>query len=265
MRRQPNRFYIQLFFAAVALVLVGLRLANIEDVSSQIDGVVLGLLGAAFLIFVIPWDRLTTLQFGEFSLTVERMEDALSGLDIPSVDNMQVREMLIGMQEVIRRIQGTRVLWIDDNQHLLLGLRRLFRSIGVEVVPVSSSESAKEQLENDNDWNLVISDVQRGGSSYDELSETAGLSRIHEGVNFMLMLHDSADQATRALPVLFYSAYPNGDDLDRFTRPFRQLSPRSRFAFEWRGLLENAILMLSESRTRPIVVPPSKTPTRYEP
>ncbi|GAH82588.1 unnamed protein product, partial [marine sediment metagenome] len=83
------------------------------------------------------------------------------------------------------------ILWIDDHPENIIGVRRLIRNLGIEVVMVNSSELAQEKLILDNDFDMIITDVQRRGNSLNrvmELDNNYMGHPKHEGVNFLVKL-----------------------------------------------------------------------------
>ncbi len=67
------------------------------------------------------------------------------------------------MAQDVEYMNNSRILWIDDNPHKLLGVRRLFRALGVNITMAISSDHAYEILQTDNDFDLFI----RGSFSSD--------------------------------------------------------------------------------------------------
>jgi CheY-like chemotaxis protein len=157
-------------------------------------------------------------------------------------------------------VRGGRVLWIDDKPHRIAGERRLLRSLGIDVTPAISSDEALRILEHDNDFDLVVSDVQRTGKSH----EVVGGEPIHEGVNFVVWLRTTYhDALVRSLPVVFYAAYDN-ERLVKFTRSARDLAPEAALSHSVVTLVPLVVAQLAEARTAPIRAPGTKEPTRLE-
>jgi CheY-like chemotaxis protein len=148
------------------------------------------------------------------------------------------------------------VLWIDDRPHNLLAERRLFRALGVHVVPAVSSERAAAILEEDNDFDLILTDVQRK----DDVYRATGGPPIHGGVNFIRVLRTHEDPAVRSLPVIFYAAY-EWERLVDFTRPARELQPEAGMANRLIDLLPEVVRVLAEARSRPLAVAQKKEAT----
>lgn len=158
-------------------------------------------------------------------------------------------------------VAGAKVLWIDDRPEKIIGERRLLRALGVTVVPVISSIHAREILSADNDFDLIISDVQREGETY---KITGGVD-IHEGVNFVVWLRTLfSDPCVKEIPVLFYAAY-DWPRLVEFTRPARETTPEPGISNSVADFVPKVLLALAESRESTISLPSEKTPTEIRP
>lgn len=253
--------YVKVALSIVVVVLAVVRLAYHDTLSTRMDIVFFSLVLAVFLVWLIPWERLQSLSMGGFGITLNQqpIEAAINGLRLDDVTTYaaspdELRQRLLRMESEIQAVRGSRVLWIDDNPHKILGERRLLRALGVDVVLAESSESAERQLEKDNDFDLIITDVQRKGESY-KLVENG--IQIHEGVNFIVKLRKHKlppsidDPNIRKLPVIFYAAY-DWDRLVKFTRPARELSPEPEITNSEVDLFPKIIRKLYEERTKPI-------------
>ena len=254
--------------ATVALVLAVVRFAY-PQTRDGMDATFLGLLGMAVLILILPWERLRTLKAGGVELSIEgpQVRGAIAGLGLDRVDDEQLRARLRAMAPLIEQISGARVLWIDDRPRVVLGERRLLRSLGVEVVPVSSSDDALRALRADSDFDLIISDVQRGGVSYKWVENGTD---IHEGANFVVLLYRSPDKRIQPVPpVLFFSAYP-WKSLLEYTERATAVSPRVEVCRPRRpketprvsDLITRAVVALAEARSNPISVGTTKEGTK---
>ena len=135
--------------------------------------------------------------------------------------------------------------------------RRLLRALGVDVVTASSSNEAERTLEGDNDFDLIITDVQREGDNY----RTTGGIDIHDGVNFIVRLRkDHKDPVITKLPVIFYAAY-DPDRLMEFTAPARAQYWNTETANSEQELIPQAVKLLAHSRSTPIGGREKKIPT----
>jgi CheY-like chemotaxis protein len=242
-------FWGRIALATVAVCLAAVRFAD-ADVQDRMDPTVLLLLGAAVLVLVLPWDRLTSFSAGgvSFSLDQPQVQGALEGIELDRVTDQRVRDTLARLSRDIERARGSRVLWIDDYPHELLGLRRLFRALGIEVIPAPSSAEARKLLDLDNDFDLVITDVQREERGAD------GKETFHGGVDFVVSgIRTHEDKAIRCLPVIFYAAYDSAV-LRHITEPARRTDPEPELSNAPDDLLLKAIRRLADVRSDPISV-----------
>jgi CheY-like chemotaxis protein len=153
----------------------------------------------------------------------------------------------------------------------------LFRALGIEVVTADSSRLAEETLVRDNDFDLIISDVQRKGDSWKFVAKQLKMNRgassrevheIHEGTNFIVKLRNKeyaearfgTGSVIRAIPVVFYAAY-SWDKLTEFTRLARETYPEPELCNDIAMLATKALKTLSVVRSNPIVVESTKVPT----
>lgn len=247
---------------AIAILLIGLaimRLAFHVPLSTRMDAIFFTVMGAGLLLLLIPLRYLKSFKAAglEFSLDQPQVQAAIAGLSVDRIKNKKVQEHLSLLKDQLPAIRGSRVLWIDDYPHTVLGERRLLRALGVEVVTAISSEQAMDILERDNDFDLIISDVQRAGESY---KETGGI-RIHDGVNFAVWLRSRhPDPVISKLPIVFYAAY-DWKRLIEFTRPARQYYPSPEIAKSEDDLIAKVVKLLAVSHSTPIHGSKEKIPT----
>ena len=252
-----KNFWVKAVLSASVLVLAALRVLYFDFASRRMDGTFLLLLIAAVLIHVVPWERLTSFKAGgvEFTLDKPQVKGALEGLGLRKIENRQIHEMLSALQREIEQAKGSRILWIDDKPHEILGERRLLRALGIEVVTATTSAQAKSTLEQDNDFDLIISDIQRSGK-VDE-RET-----IYDGIYFIKSLRENSDdKVVNSLPVIFYTAYtPEKLEIIR-----KQVGPEAFQELEVcatiEGLVSQVIKNLAEVRLKPIIVRSKKKAT----
>lgn len=238
--------------SVILIVLALLRMYSSDIISDRMDQTFLLLIALAVLIPLVPWERLTTFKAVGIELVLERTQvkgavDSIMGLD--RIENESIRRQLGALKEELQHFQGSRILWIDDRPESIIAERRLFRSLGAEVVPVISSEEAEEIIFRDIDFDLIISDVQRLGESY----KFNNGEPIHEGVNFIVKLRSQSEPVIGTLPVLFYAAY-DWERLVRFTKPARETNPEPELSNSMDMLLTKAIKKIAELRECPIKV-----------
>lgn len=248
--------------SGLLLTLALARLIWFEELGSRMDETFVLLLSLGVLLPLVPWERLTAFKAGGLELTLQRAEvqGAVAGLGLERVEEKQVQSALQELAPDIPQFEGGRILWIDDKPHKILGERRMLRALGAEVISVTSSDMAEEILNRDNDFDVIVSDVQRRGSSH---MHTGGIE-IHEGVNFIVRLREThEDPILRSIPVIFYAAY-DWKRLVEFTRPARETLPEPQICNSVPDLLEKAIDTVVRQRRAPIVVDTRKKPTTVD-
>lgn len=234
----------------VFLGLAVLRLVYHASLADKMDNLFFILVGIALMLLVVPIHQLKSFKAGgiEFSLDQPKVQAAIISLGLNRIQNEGLRVRLSLLQHQLEAIRGSRVLWIDDKPQKILAERRLLRALGVEVVPAISSESAQTILENDNDFDVIVTDIQRPGETY---KETGGI-RVHEGVNFIVKLRSGPDSAIATLPVVFFANYP-WDKLLKFTKPARDTYPSPEITNAAIDFIPKTIKLLAESRSTPII------------
>jgi CheY-like chemotaxis protein len=250
---------LSLSILAVAI----LRLAFFDEVGDRMDATFLLLLAAAAAAVLMPWERLTSLKAGgvEFSLEQPQVRGAVQALGLDRVADERLKDQIERLNADIEKARGSRVLWIDDKPHEIVGERRLLRALGIQITMVTSSEMAMEFLARDNDFDLLITDVQRQGASWEE---TGGVA-IHEGANFVVRLRRHPDEVIRSLPVIFYAAY-EWNRLVEYTRAAREAPPPEPFITNSvEALVSKTFGLLASVRANPIVVGDKKKPTSSYP
>jgi hypothetical protein len=250
--RANRQLVAQFVLAGAALVLVVVLLTS-STASRRFDSTILFLVAAAALIILVPWDKLASLKAVGVEITLNRhqVREAVNSLDRISqatggeaVDNSQVLRALERLGDEVEAVGASRILWIDDNPTQIVGVRRLLRALGADIRLVTTTRGAKELLVQDNDFDLLISDLMRnapaecitfewlcaeadasvpcdpevivrddGTRMAFEVRSTTDGTRIHqrrEGVNFILRLRsdDRNDPIASSLPVLFYASFP---------------------------------------------------------
>src|SRR5438132_2092653 len=155
--------------AGILIVLAVARLAYHPSISGRMDTLFVVLIGGALLLLLIPIERLKSLKAGGIELSLEQpqVQGAITGIRTNRIENEEIRSRLSRLQDQLALIHGSRVLWIDDNPRTILGERRLLRALGVAVVQAISTEEAEAILIKDEDFDLIITDVQRIGKSYE--------------------------------------------------------------------------------------------------
>ena len=254
-----NEHRKQIYIAVIVIALAFARLIFHTPLSPRMDAVFFIVIGVGLVLLLVPVRYLRTFKAGgfEFSLEQPHVQSAISGLDLNRLQNSRMIADLTRLKDELIAVRGSRVLWIDDHPHTVVAERRLLRALGVDVVTASSSNEAERTLEGDNDFDLIITDVQRHGDNY----RTTGGIDIHDGVNFIVRLRkDHKDPVITKLPVIFYAAY-DPDRLMEFTAPARAQYWKTETANSEQELIPKAVKLLSHSRSTPIVGREKKTPT----
>jgi CheY-like chemotaxis protein len=271
-------FKDQVLKVLLSVVLVTFAITRIfyyKVLGPRMDLVFFSLVLSVFLLWMIPWgelwERLRGFNVGGLGITLQRpdvqaaighlsfAEDQLknSGSSMPEEVRNKLRRRLKPLEGELQTVRGSRVLWIDDEPHSILGERRLLRALGIDVTPARSSERAKEILQEDHDFDLIISDTWRCGT--------------REGVDFVAKLRTEETEETDAriknLPVIFYAADPWATLVTvtrpavNVTRPARELLPDLEISNSVDDLIPKVIRRLYEERLNPITVSAKKTPT----
>lgn len=253
---------IKIGIATFFVILAILRIVFHETLNPKMDITFFSLLAFAFLVLVLPWEQLKTFKAGGVEISLEKpaVKAAISGLGLDRVDDDNLQRHLSRLDDELMLASGGRVLWIDDKPHNVLGARRVLRALGINVTTATSSEMAQDVLDVDNDFDLIISDVQRKGVNYKQVE---GGIEIHEGVNFIVVLRKHTDKNIRVLPVIFYAAYDR-ERLVKFTRPARELMPEAQISNSMTDFLPKVIKNLAEKRSKPIAFSSVKKPTSVE-
>jgi CheY-like chemotaxis protein len=264
--------FLKVVLSVVLVTIASTRFYYYDALSTRMDVVFLSLVLSAFLLWMIPWDqlweRLRGINVGGFEISLQQpqVKAAIGGLPIderqvefsgltPEAIKDRLHRRLESLDREFQTVRGSRVLWIDDNPHNILGERRLLRALGIDVRPVRSSEQADEVLREDNDFDLIITDVQRHGMSYMFVDKG---EPIHEGVNFVVKLRKvKRDERIRNLPVIFYGAYP-WESLVQLTRPARELQPEPEISNSVDDLIPKVVRRLAEEGINPITVSAKK-------
>jgi CheY-like chemotaxis protein len=250
-----SKYQVLKIVLSVVLVMFAVtRFSYYESLSTRMDLVFLSLVLSAFLLWMLPWadlwERLTGVNIGGFGFSLEAPHvKAALGVTIndatwqkntgQSSSEEEIKSNLIQrlkrLEEEIPIVRGSRILWIDNQPHTILGERRLLRALGIDIMPTRSSKEAQDILEKDNDFDLIITDVWRTGG--------------YEAVKFIVSLRkEEKDEHTRSLPVIFYAAYP-WEDLVALTRPARELQPEAEASNSADDLIPKVIRRLAEERT----------------
>jgi len=249
-----------ILIGALTVVMIILAILRYR-ITKSIDTAVIALVIAAFVIHVVPIERITTLKGAGLELSIEQpqVKGAIEALTPTQLQNEELRKDLERLREDLPLVRDSRILWIDNSPSKIVSARRLLRALGVEVIPATSSEEADKVLARDKDFDLIITETQRTGDSY---KFNNGIP-IHEGVNYIVKLRKTGDQIIRTIPVIFFSAY-DWERLVQFTRPARETFPEAEITNSVNALIVKVVKRLALERSRPLVYGDQKTPTPVE-
>jgi CheY-like chemotaxis protein len=251
-RRNPLTFVkAALAVGAVALALA--RLLAPGYTGERMDRTFLLLLAAAVLILLVPWEHLTTLKAAGLELTLNRPQvaGALRALQLDRIDKREIRETLESRAEKLDVLRGARVLWHDDVPRSTVGGRRLLRALGIDVVSVTDREAALNTLENDCDFDLVITDVLR---RTDHGYKAEGLVLVRE-------IREHPNPIINGLPIIFFTWGRTQEEAEKQVAKVSRMHPRPQVTISSDTLLRTVIDVLEDARKRPIDAPLRKEPT----
>ena len=233
----------KIIISIAAIMLAFYRIKDPVNSSVWLDSTFILLLAIPPLAFLFPWDRLKTFKAVGVELALESpsAKGAIAGLEMSASDNREIRRTLYHLRNAIEDSKGSRILWIDDHPEEILGERRILRALGVEVLSAKNSNSAKSLLEEDNDFDIIISDMQRKSDPESEWGR-------YGGIEYIKKLRGERDPVSANLPVIFYTAYRP----EQVETILDQLSARNlsdiHFCFSVKGLLEKLFEILPVAR-----------------
>ncbi len=228
-----------------AMLIILMRLKMHDIASHNMDTTILVLFVVAVLILVLPWERLKYFKAGGVELQLEQpqVQGALYGM--LDAQPKKLRRLLASLGSKIAEAQGGRILWIDDNPHVVVGERRLLRALGIEVIS-ATPETIKKRIEEDNDFDLIISDIQwrdkQGNATYGGMEQIKELREKHD------------DLVIRDLPVIFYTAY-KPEQVENISKDVMIVRFQNiEFCYSIESLVQKSITTIAESRSNPIKV-----------
>jgi CheY-like chemotaxis protein len=244
-----------------AIVLLGLALAKIlwSGLAPMMDTVFVTLVLVGLGLLILPLKTIRSLKAGgvELSLDAAHVQGAVDGLNLDRIEDAKLKMRLQRISRVLPTITCSKLLWIDDRPENVIGERRLLRALGVTVVSATSSDQAREILGIDQDFDLIVTDVQRIGDTH----KITGGEPIHDGVNFIVWLRTKSDyDFVRKIPIIFYAAY-DWPRLVEFTLPVRGTLPEPGISNSAADFVPKVLLALADSREMPIQVPREKPGT----
>jgi len=255
MNKKERYLYIKIATSVVAFSLAFMRWFNIGNAESKMDSTFFLLIATSFLVFIIPWSRLKSLKAGDIELVLDesKVTGALDGIEMSRIENKMLRNSLLEYEEEIRDVIGSRVLWIDDKPHVVLGERRILRALGIIVVTARDRGTVNEILKEDNDFDLIISDIQ-------EKIEVDGRETVYGGMYFVKDLRNNEDSVIKNLPVIFYTGFKPKDIPGILKSVPGAPIADTEICHTIQDLLILTIQTISDIRSKPIKVRSKKLP-----
>jgi CheY-like chemotaxis protein len=237
---------IKYLFVFLAFCLIIIRLLVFKEVApDKLDSTILTLFIFSAVILIFPWERLNL--FKAAGIEVQLNEPQVKGALIGMLDAQQkdLKELLVSLSSKISQSKGGRILWIDDKPHNIVGERRLLRALGIEVA-TTNPDTIMKILEQDNDFDLIISDIQwldeNGQATYGGMEK---IKDIRDNYN---------DSVISTLPVIFYTAYTPAVTKEIMEEVGLVRYLKIDICHSIETLVKQAILTISESRSNPIKV-----------
>jgi CheY-like chemotaxis protein len=248
------KIVISVIFIGLAII----RLVFYDFAVEHMDAIFLGLIIAAILVHIIPMENIKSFKAAGIELTLDQstVKTAIDNLGLERIQDKKLKKQFVFLENELTIARGGRVLWIDDKPQRIIGERKLLRALGIDIVTAISSPLAEDILTNDNDFDLIISDVQRLGDSY---IYNNGVD-IHEGVNFIVKIRNNFDQTIKDIPVVFYAAY-DWNRLVEFTKSARETRPEPEISNSVIDFIPKVIKQLAISRSTTILYNKTKAPT----
>lgn len=91
-------------------------------------------------------------------------------------------------------------LWIDDNPILVKKERTLLEKLGVKSTLVSSTDAAKDYIQNNDEIDLIISDISRNENYTEGLQFTEWLYKVSPGYNRKVIFYIMDLDLSRGVP-----------------------------------------------------------------
>jgi CheY-like chemotaxis protein len=248
---------IKIGVSIIALVLAALIIIDPQGSERWLNPTFLLLLAVPLLAFLVPWHRLTSFSAAGVELVLESpsVRGAIEGIKMSSSESRSIRRTLYDLREAIDDSRGSRVLWIDDHPEQILGERRILRALEIQVVSANTSDNAREILEMDDDFDLLISDMQRKSEPESEFGRYGGIEFIKD------IRQSSDDPVVKNLPVIFYTAYRPEQVETILDQVSARDLPDIHFCHSIEGLLKEIFHILPTARAEAIRVSSRKVAT----
>ncbi len=253
-----NRTNYRILIGSIPLGIVLVRIVFWDHLNERFDETAVTLIILSLLFLLIPIENIKSLKAGgvEIELHPPQIKGAINSLNLSITDNKKIEEYINSISSPeIKSLSGSKVLWIDDKPNSILGERRLFRAFGIEITAASSLEQIKKIVKEDNDFDLIISDIQWRDKKNPNHVHYGGI----EAIKFLR--NELKDKVINSTHVIFYTAYTKSqiDTINRQTN-FMEIDNHS-INHTILNLLKVSIEKISSSRENPIVVNSRKKPT----
>lgn len=206
-------------------------------------------LGIAVALLVVPWDKLVHFKAGGLELSVEKnYRSAVKGYENSKTGELM--DILSAYRETLPILNGARIFWIEDRPANVLGERRILRALGINInmVTPTGTDPAPiyESIASDNDYDLIISDIQ--------WRDKAG-NPTYGGLELIRALRDTnIDGNMKRLPVIFYTAYTRAQLETIKQQTNLTFYENMYFCDMVETLVDRVSRLLIEYRTRPLKV-----------
>jgi CheY-like chemotaxis protein len=134
------------------------------------------------------------------------------------------RGVLRRLEHAAEYLTGGRILWADDHPRGNSGLIRLFRSVGMEVETVLSTEQAMDRLRS-RSYDILLTDLKRGGDA--EAGNTLLRELTMTGIDIPAVVHSARVQID---PGVNRRAFATTNSTDEVVHYVIDLMERARFS-----------------------------------
>jgi CheY-like chemotaxis protein len=246
-------FRVRFLLAVLLPTIITFLVLLVPDLpEGRLDNSVLLLIVLAVVVLLVPWEQIRSLkaagvEIGLDRAQVDRAIETVQGQG-KNVGDKRLRNLLKRLEPQIEQAAGSRILWIDDRPHNVLGERRLLRALGVEIVMAESSETARESLRRDGDFDLLISDV-RGK----EQSPPEAIRFIQEDLRKPEEDRRKAGNYEHIplVPVVFYSGH-DGKEYDKFLQDMQSDESCIVWTSGVEQLVQQVLYLLYQIRLEPL-------------
>jgi CheY-like chemotaxis protein len=143
-------------------------------------------------------------EFGE-----KAMKEAIAAQRV-DVSESERRGALKRLHAIATLLRDMRVLWVDDNPGNNRHERALLEDLGVRITTARTSAEGEQALR-DNNFTMVITDLNREGSSQEGLSFVARIQA--RGIYRPTIGYVGTDQSGRGVPAGFFGITNRPDHL----------------------------------------------------